>query len=74
MFAFLCCHSFSCTNTEKGKYSIRLLKGFLPEKEGHDLRVAIENRNHERCFLGMIWDFDLSASVDELVELAKVYA
>ena len=42
-----------------------LLKEFLPKKEGHDLRVAIKNRCHERGFLGMIWDFYLSTSVDE---------
>ena len=55
----------------QGKYSMMFLKGFLPEKEGHDLRVAIENRNHERGFLGMIWDFDLSPSVDKLVKQAR---
>ena len=50
-----------------------LFKRFLPEKEGHDLMVAIENRYHERGFLGMIWDFDLGPSVDELVKQANVY-
>ena len=44
---------------------------FLLEKKGHDLRVAIEYGCHERGFLGVIRNFDLSAPVHESVELAK---
>ena len=45
---------------------------FLLEKKGHDLRVAIEYGCHERGFLGVIRNFDLSAPVHESVELAKI--
>ena len=50
------------------------LEEFLLEKKGHDLRVAIEDGCHERGFLGMICNFDLSSPVDESLELAKICA